>query len=330
MTRFDEAWQEGQEALAIAREVGDRLHEAWVLTTTLPVCLIRSGEFAAARSLLEEGLEIATRIGSLVPQAYGNWCLAEMHRWQGQYEPALVYGQRALQAALPLEDFQPFVAVQPLGTLGSIYLEISPKFHDAVTTYHQHALRLLEHPAGMMGGGTAWADLGWCAMSLGDEEIAGDSFQKGLHHPSMFMRLERPRHLAGAALLASRQGRPGEALSLAQEACAYAEERGMRHLYPLMRLALGRVQAASGYHEEALAQIAICAEHAVELGMRPILWQAHAAAAHSLEALGQPDEAAAQRTAALATIDEIAGLFQDPTLSTAFREAATARLDDAS
>ena len=262
MTRFDESWQKAQEALAVAREIGDRRHEGWLLATTIPLFLIRQGEFAQAIAFAQEGVQVAVRIGALEPQIYGNWCVAEVYRAWGEYEKALFYAQRSLETALPLEDFMPFFAVQPLGTLGSVYQEISPKFYDKIALFHQHALRLLEQPGGLMGGGTAWADLGWCAMSLGDEEIAGESFEKGLHSPTMFMLLEKPRYLAGAALLASRQGRQTEALKLAEEACVYAEERGMRNLYPLMRLASGKVQAGCGHHEAALHQFAISVERA--------------------------------------------------------------------
>ena len=99
----------------------------------------------------------------------------------------------------------------------------------------------------------------------------------------------------------------------------------MRNLYPLMRLASGRVQAASGHHEAALAKFAISAQRAQELSMRPILWQAQAGSAVSLEALDRSDEAAVQRSAALSTIDEIAALFADETLAAEFRAAAVAR-----
>ena len=193
MTRFDESWQKAQEALAVAREIGDRRHEGWLLATTIPLFLIRQGEFAQAIAFAQEGVQVAVRIGALEPQIYGNWCVAEVYRAWGEYEKALFYAQRSLETALPLEDFMPFFAVQPLGTLGSVYQEISPKFYDKIALFHQHALRLLEQPGGLMGGGTAWADLGWCAMSLGDEEIAGESFEKGLHSPTMFMLLEKPR-----------------------------------------------------------------------------------------------------------------------------------------
>ena len=85
----------------------------------------------------------------------------------------------------------PFMVVPPLGSLGTAYLNISDQFRDEVSKFHRHALRLLESPAGTMTGGAAWADLGFCALTLDDLELAGDVFQKGLNHPSLFILLER-------------------------------------------------------------------------------------------------------------------------------------------
>lgn len=98
-----------------------------------------------------------------------------------------------------MEALVPFYVVHPLSALGSTYLEISERFTDKIAEFHRYALRLLETPGGAMGGGSAWAGLGWCALTLGDVELADELFGKGLNHPSLMMLVERPRHLAGAA-----------------------------------------------------------------------------------------------------------------------------------
>jgi tetratricopeptide (TPR) repeat protein len=318
LTRFEEAEATAWEALAVAREIGDREHEAWLLAVTLALCAICRGDFAQAHDLAAEGVQVATRIGSLSPQVYGNWALAELARWQGDYESSILYGQRSWEAGLPLEEFMPFMTVQPLGSLGLAYLEISPRFIDKIGEFHLHALRLLETPGGMAGGGTAWADIGWCALALGDTEIAAECFEKGLHQPSMLMLVEKPRYLAGSALVASRQGRHDDALVLVEEACRYSEERDMRHMYPLMRLTAGRVHSARGEDKLALAQFTLTETLAAELQMRPLLWQAQQAAADALDALGRPAEATKKRLAAQDVIQEIAGLFHEETLRRAF------------
>ncbi len=327
LARFDDAERKAEEALAAARRVGDREHEASVLTTVLPVCQVRKGDLDAAQQLAQEGLEIADRIGALVPQVYGNWLLGEIHRWRGEYEQALAYGQLSAQSALPLEPFMPSITVQPLGALALAYLEISGKYTEQVASVHEHALRLLENPAGMMGGGTAWADLGWCSLGVGDLEAAEEAFQKGLNHPSMFMLLERPRYLAGLAQLALVRGNTEEALHQAEEALGYAEERGMRHLYPLLALVAGRVLAARGEAGQALSQFERAEQLALEMKMRPVVWQAQVGAAQVLSATGHQQEAGASLEKAREMIQEIAGLFQEETLRAGFLESKHEQTD---
>ena len=60
----------------------------------------------------------------------------------------------------------------PLGGLGAACLDISDKWKDQAIDYHREALDLLGTPMGIPGGGTAWADLGFCALELGLPEIA--------------------------------------------------------------------------------------------------------------------------------------------------------------
>lgn len=122
-----------------------------------------------------------------------------------------------------------------------------------------------------MSGGTAWADVGFCAIAIGDLELAEDVFQKGLQYPTMFMLLELPRHLAGAALLALARDQLDEAEHLADKGRASAEERRMRHMYPLTALAQGRVRLARGELESSLAHFQQAESEALSLGMRPTI-----------------------------------------------------------
>ena len=48
---------------------------------TLPMCLIRNGDFRSAAAYLEEGVELGKRINALFPQVVGKWLLAEIARW---------------------------------------------------------------------------------------------------------------------------------------------------------------------------------------------------------------------------------------------------------
>jgi ATP/maltotriose-dependent transcriptional regulator MalT len=205
-----------------------------------------------------------------------------------------------------------------LGALGMVYLDISEEFTDRIAEFHNHALRLLESPAGAMSGGTAWADLCLCALTLGDLEVAEESLQKGMNYPNTHMWLERPRNLAGAALLALAKGDLDEALSKAEEGRAFAEERQMRHLYPLTALVKGKVLLARGEIEASLESLEQAEAEAQSMGMRPYIWQAQAASAEALEAAGLVNQATAARAQAEATAVEIADLFDDQELRQAY------------
>jgi len=326
LTRFEQAFEKAQEALAVAREVGNREIEAWVLSLTLPMCYIRNGDFEAARLALGEGLQIATRIGSHTSIVLANWLLAEIARWQGDYEQALDCGRKAVEVALPLEQYLPYLVVPGLGSFGSIYLEISAHFIEKVLELHKHALRLLETPTGAMTGGTAWAEIGHCAIVVGDFELAAEAFEKGLNYPTMFSLLERPRHLAGAGLLACAQGKLDEAMSLVEQAQVYARERGMRYLYPLTALAAGQVHLARNEPEQGLSAFEQAEAEARGMNMRPLLWQACNWAAQLLAVTGRKAQAQAKRDQARAMVEEIAALFQDEELRLAYQQNAIARI----
>jgi ATP/maltotriose-dependent transcriptional regulator MalT len=217
-----------------------------------------------------------------------------------------------------VEQFMPFMVVPPLGSLGTAYLNISEQFRDEVSKFHRHALRLLESPGGAMAGGTAWADLGFCALRLGDTELAEDVFQKGLNHPSLFILLERARLLSGSALLALDRGELEEAARLAAEAQAFAQENQMHHLLPLTHLTQGKVFAAQDDVEAALSAFEQSEAGAKALNMRPYVWQAQLAAAELQEAAGRTGEAGVKRAEAGQVIQEIAGLLEDENLRQAY------------
>lgn len=329
MTHFEDAWRTGQEALRAARETGDRFHEADVLADTLPPIHLRNGDVEAARREAEEGVDIARRIGAPMPQVYGLWGLGDLARQQGESETALRHLQGSLEAGRPLEGFMPFMTVQPLGALVLTFLEISPELAGRATQYQEYATKLLENPvASSLGGATPWADLGLSFLILGQVQKAKELFAKGLEQRSMMMHLERPRLLIGAALAAVAEHRLEDAeLTLAQ-ARQYIEERGMKNHFPALALAEAQALASREGSEGALRKFGEAEAAALEMGMRPIVWQARAGAAKELELLGRTGEAEAKRAEAQAMVEEIAGLFADEQLRAAFLESAWKRFND--
>ncbi|MFN2194631.1 MAG: hypothetical protein ACK2UW_00735, partial [Anaerolineales bacterium] len=326
LAQFEEAERLAEQGLQVMREIGDREHEAQMLGYTLPMCYISRGDFATAEESLTEGLEIAMKIGAIFPYIFSSFLLTKIAEWRGNYEIALKYGQICLDAALPMEEIMAFMLVPILGTLGMVYLDISDQFEDEIAELHRHALRLLESPAGAMTGGTVWADLGHCAITLGDMKVAEESFNQGLNTPNLYYHLERPRHLAGAALMAMHAGKFKEAVRLAEEGREFAETAGLRHQLPFNLLILGRILLASGAPEASLDALEQAGTLAEALGMRPILWQAHAAAAQALAACGDLREMDRRRTEAERIILEIAGEFDRQDLRDAYLRSNLAKL----
>ncbi len=329
MTRFDEAYEKVQETLDSARAIGDRLHEAWASATTLAICHTRNGDLDAALTAANEGVSIGRRIGAVGVLIYGQWLQAEIHHWRGEYEAALAAATQAMDAALPLEGMADFMVVQPMGALGSLLLDLDGRLTDRVAELHRHALRLLETPAGAPGGGSAWADLGWCAIAVGDLQVAREVFEKGLNHPTMFMMLEKPRHLAGMAMVLLGEGDVNGAMAMADEARRFAEERQMRHHYPMVNLVLGRVFAAAGLHADALEALHEAEQSAVGLRMRALLWRIQVSSAQSLAALGEANAAEAKLDQARETVAEIAELIDERETRSSYQRRMAEELERA-
>jgi class 3 adenylate cyclase/tetratricopeptide (TPR) repeat protein len=326
LTKFEQAQKYAEEGLQATRQVGDRVHEASLLSFSLPFSALHQGNLELAEQYLSQGLEIATRIGHLELIALSTYFSAEIAGWRGEYQIALDYGQRAMDAAQPIEEYAPYVLAPILGLLGKIYLEISPKFNDKIIELHQYALRLLESPFGVMTGGLPWADLGLCGIEIGDQELAQAVLEKGLNTPNSFHMLERPRILAGMAMLSRAQGKVEKALDLADQARAYAEEHQLHQHYPLTALIQGRVRAAAGQPELALSALDQAKQESRVMRMRPILWQAHAKSAEMLTNVGRIQEAKQERIIAEDVVAEIASQIENLELRQAFFNNVMAKI----
>lgn len=322
MLQFDEARRRAEEGLAVAREIGDREHEAWLLSMAIPLIELHAGNPQAAVEALEQGLRIGTKIGSLEAEGIAAYMLADIARRRGEYELALSCGHRSLEVMLPAEEYLPFFLVPVLGCLGSIYQEISPQFVDEIGRFHLHALRLLESPFAAMTGAVAWADLGFCAIAMGDRQLAGQVLQKGLSTPNTWSQLERPRHLAGLAWLASDRGEHAQAIRLAEESLAYVQQHALRYHQPLVLFVSGKVLAAGGQLEAGMACLEQSLEGARHFNFRPLIVSAHTAAAQALAAAGRLEQADIQRHAARQMVAEIAGLFEKPDLREIYLRSA--------
>ena len=324
MTKFDEAWQKAQEARQLAEELGN---QKWLTQlSVIPISLyhLRNGDLDAAWQSAEEGTTLAAHIGAADNESVGANLLGQLSLMRGEYEQAIAYQNQALEAARTAGF--PYLQATALCSLGTVHLDISEEFLSKTTEYHAQALEMLEMPLGAAEGAMNWAEIGFCAMAAGNVEQAGELFQKGLTISTAPKYLVRPQLLIGSAFVALARGDMDEAKRLVQEAREFADERAMKHFYPLVALAQGKVDAARGEMERALEEFTHAEGLALEMQVRPLVVQARAGTAKVLSAAGRTGESEEKRLAAHAMIQEIAGLFQDEQLKDMYLANAVKKL----
>ena len=325
MTRFEEAWQKAQEARQLAEELGNQRWLAEIAVIPAANYHLRNGDLDAARQSAEEGTTIAARIGAADDESAGALMLGQLSRMRGEYESAIAYQQQALEAAR-MAGF-PFLQAAALCALGTVHLDISEEFMPQTTEFHTQALELLEMPLGTVLGAMNWAEIGFCAMAAGDMDMAGDLFQKGLTISTAPKNLVRPQLLVGSAFVALGRSNVDEAAQLIQEAREFVDERAMKHFYPLVALAEGRVNVARGQMEQAMEDFTRAEGQALDMQMRPSVVLARAGALQLLGTLGRTSEAETQRQRARAMIHKIAGLFDDENLRGMYLQSAMKKLE---
>lgn len=326
MTRFDEARATAQEAMQLVEEIGNLQRKAELLMSTIPIHRMLDGDLDAASAAAEEGLGLSQRIGLVFGECVSAFVLGGLAQLRGEYERAIAYGERSLESAR-LSGVA-FLQIYPLGGLGAIYQDISPELLPKIDEYHMQALQLLDSPMGAFAGGFAWADLGFCLIAKGDLDRAGELLNQGLSTPTQMGLINRSRFLVGLAYVALARGQLDEAVTHVSKARAYVDERRMKYQYPEVALAQGRVSAARGEPDVALEHFVRAEAEALEMTMRPMVWQARADAARVLIALGRVEEAEVKRHEARAVVDEIAALFADERLRALFVKSANAKIDE--
>lgn len=326
MGDFDASYHTGQEALAISLEIGDREHEAEVYINSFSMYFLSRGDTVKAVEYLERGIEMASKISATFNLIIGNYLRGWIAGQQGEYEHAIAAFERSRAAAAPLQEFMPLMYAIPLAALGSVYVEISPALAAAGRVYREQALAILAQPPGIPAGGSAFPELGYSELALGNYAFAQELFAKGADMPSILRLVMRPRSLCGLASALLAQGRAQAAEPYVLQAREFAQEHRIQHLAPIIALTTGQVAAAQRDDERALREFERAEFYAAEMNFRPLVWQARAAAARVLDRLGQDTPAREKRAQAQTMLDEIASLFTDPNYRTLFREQTNALL----
>lgn len=211
MTEFDDAWKSANEALDLARQFGNRQYESEILGESIPMCLPRQGEVDRAAEAARSAVEIGGKIGAAHGESIGAYLSAEICLMRGEYQRAIEYAERSVAAANGGGLF--YISAPALSAAGMAHLEISADFKDKVIEAHMEAIRMMDMPFGEAYGAMIWAELGFCAMALGDGEQASEMFHKGLNHSNATQLLARPMHLVGSSFLSMGQGNMEDAAS---------------------------------------------------------------------------------------------------------------------
>lgn len=327
MADFTASYRTGQEAMPLALEIGDRLHEADLLVDSFGYYYLTQGEIDRAIESLSQGVEMAVKINGVITIVGGGYALGLLALERGEFERARREFERARQYAEPLREHMTMMYICALAPLGGVDIEISPMLAERGHAAREETLALLDTPTGPPGGGSAYPDLGFAELRVGNLEHARELFTKGLQVPSLMRVLMRPRSLCGMALVESARGNRAEAEKYVREARELVEGRPMKNLFPQVALTEAHIAATFGDYSRALQDYARAEFYASQMNFRSSLWRAQAGAARMLVRLGRTQEAATKRSEALATIDDIASMLSADSERALFISSARGEAD---
>jgi tetratricopeptide (TPR) repeat protein len=273
---YDEAVRYGQEALSIARTIGDRSIEV-VATSFLGMTHAARGEFSDAATLFERNIALEgdlryERFGApAIQSALSGAHLSDVLSQLGRFDEAVGHAEAAVQIAEAADH--PFTLYWGLFDLGLAHLRRGD--FPRATRVLERCLDLCRtwqivvgtpHAAAALGAAYALAGRADEALPL----VAGAVEEFRSHQRSRWAALI----LLCAGMTNLSGGRIDEAASHAREALALTRRLGARgseaHALCLAGdvASTGGAEDAPGYYREALAV-------AGELGMRPLVAHCH-------------------------------------------------------
>ena len=344
--QHDEAIETADEALRVARELGDEAGIAAALAAQSEGLAMRGGE-----GDLDAALEIGDRSLDLwMPEArpYELTHMLHLHAntlaWRGDYERSLELSRqtRALASDVHSPD-----ALLRAGGLEALALAGLGRHEDAIAIWDQmldlaeqiggsrrpvlnysalayrefHDLdearargnEVLELSAGMEFGMPrqfAWSDLIWADLLAGDvgaaQAVWPERWAAAEHATGWTRWLIAGRHLAARAEIALEAETPEEAAEWAQKAVDVAR-RTRRFKYEARSLStLGQALARLGRHDAGIAALRSAVQLADNIVSPFARWNARAVLGRVAHELGRDDEAATAYEEAVRIIDDFA------------------------
>jgi len=267
MGRFEESYEVANEALELAIETGHKVWEAELKASAMSFYHLVNGDFEKSYKLAKEGANIGSRIGAGQGEAAGRMVQMLIARMQGRYDEALEVGGQAL--SISQASGLTYIEAAVAALLGAVELDINPERVNATAQLHQLSLEAIEKPLGSAMGAMAWAEVGFCALNLGNPEEANKNFDNGLNISTATKILAKPQLLMGKGMLKMMDGDIPGALGIIDEVQEFADSIGMKHYAPFFGLMRGMMHGAAGDPESALDSLTESKSLALKLGMLP-------------------------------------------------------------
>lgn len=240
---------------------------------------VMSGNYVAARPLLQEGLDLSTWLGQPTLQMRALQGLGALHGSLGEFGPALEYQMQGMHLARAEDDRD--MLSRTLGNIGNLYMQLHD--HEQALKYHQESRDELAQTGrqpflARMFIATDLEKLGELERACHlREELLAELRQIQSPAEQVFVMAD----LAYNLLLLDRYA---EAQEIALEGLALAEAQGLQVERSQLLITLGSVEARTGelerarlHLEEVLAQ---------KVSALPVQLIAHRELSHLLEAQG--------------------------------------------
>ena len=247
--RPDEAQAHYEASLAIAREVGDRRSEGHGLGA-LGLLHMNQGRPNEARANFEASLAIHREVGNLRSEGVVLTNLGTLDSHQGRTTEARAHYDQALAIHREVGDRR--LEGMVLGNLGGLYTQQGRS--DEARAHFEEALAIAREVGDRRLVGTALGNLGNLHSDKGGADAALALYEEALAiHREVRNRRGEGIALGNLANLHAGQGRPEEALAQFDEALAVHREVGNRRSEGLVLCNLGVLHVEQGRPDEARA-----------------------------------------------------------------------------
>ncbi len=279
--RYAEAREHYERHLALAREIGDREGEA-TGAGNLGLVFLSLGHYAEAREHFERGLALAREIGDRGGEANATGNLGLVFLSLGHYAEAREHHERHLALAREIGDREGEAVAT--GNLGNLFQSLGR--YDVAREHHERFLALAREIGYRRAEGYALHFLAEAAAEEGDADAEGQRLAEALHlRRAIGARDGEAETLHARGALSARLGRTEEARTALDEALTIARELSLPGVELLATAGLATLpggDVAAGLAALAADESRVAMREAMEA--RFLLWQATRDRAHLVEA----------------------------------------------